>query len=62
MLYEVITRIVPSGATSPLNAAHRSAGARMVDFGGWEMPVNYGSQIEEHHLVRRAAGMRNNFV
>ncbi len=33
------------------------AGARMVDFGGWEMPVNYGSQIEEHHAVRRDAGM-----
>ena len=30
---------------------------RMVDFGGWDMPVNYGSQIEEHHAVRRDAGM-----
>jgi glycine cleavage system aminomethyltransferase T len=29
----------------------------MVDFGGWEMPINYGSQIEEHHKVRQAAGM-----
>jgi aminomethyltransferase len=29
----------------------------MVDFGGWDMPVNYGSQIEEHHAVRREAGM-----
>src|SRR5260221_12422609 len=43
--------------TTPLNAAHRAAGARMVDFGGWDMPVNYGSQIEEHHAVRRDAGM-----
>jgi aminomethyltransferase len=43
--------------TTPLNALHRAAGARMVDFGGWEMPVNYGSQIEEHHAVRRDAGM-----
>jgi aminomethyltransferase len=42
---------------TPLNAAHRAAGARMVDFGGWDMPVNYGSQIEEHHAVRSAAGM-----
>jgi aminomethyltransferase len=42
---------------TPLNAAHRAAGARMVDFGGWDMPVNYGSQIEEHHAVRRDAGM-----
>lgn len=29
----------------------------MVDFGGWDMPVNYGSQVEEHHIVRRSAGM-----
>ncbi len=36
---------------------HVAAGARMVDFGGWEMPLHYGSQIEEHHAVRRAAGM-----
>ena len=43
--------------TTPLNAVHRAAGARMVDFGGWDMPVNYGSQIEEHHAVRRDAGM-----
>jgi aminomethyltransferase len=42
---------------TPLNALHRAAGARMVDFGGWDMPVNYGSQIEEHHAVRRDAGM-----
>jgi aminomethyltransferase len=42
---------------TPLNAAHRAAGARMVDFGGWDMPVHYGSQIDEHHAVRRDAGM-----
>jgi aminomethyltransferase len=40
-----------------LNAAHRAHGAKMVDFGGWDMPINYGSQIEEHHQVRRDAGM-----
>jgi aminomethyltransferase len=40
-----------------LNALHRAAGAKMVDFGGWEMPLNYGSQIDEHHAVRRDAGM-----
>src|SRR6187455_872129 len=40
-----------------LNEAHRALGARMVDFGGWDMPINYGSQIDEHHAVRRAAGM-----
>ena len=43
--------------TTPLNAIHRESGARMVDFGGFDMPVNYGSQIDEHHAVRRDAGM-----
>jgi aminomethyltransferase len=43
--------------TTPLNALHRQLGARMVDFGGWDMPLHYGSQIEEHHAVRRACGM-----
>jgi aminomethyltransferase len=42
---------------TPLFEAHVAAGARMVDFGGWEMPINYGSQIEEHNKVRQAAGM-----
>ena len=39
-----------------LNATHRALGAKMVDFGGWDMPIHYGSQIEEHHAVRRDAG------
>jgi len=43
--------------TTPLHALHRAAGARMVDFGGWDMPLHYGSQIDEHHAVRRDAGM-----
>ena len=42
---------------TPLNSVHRAAGAKMVDFGGWDMPVNYGSQIEEHNAVRSDAGM-----
>jgi aminomethyltransferase len=42
---------------TPLFDSHVAAKARLVDFGGWEMPVNYGSQIEEHHSVRRDAGM-----
>jgi aminomethyltransferase len=42
---------------TPLNNAHRALGARMVDFGGWDMPVNYGSQIEEHNAVRTDVGM-----
>jgi aminomethyltransferase len=36
---------------------HRQMGGRMVSFGGWDMPLHYGSQLEEHHAVRRAAGM-----
>ncbi|MDZ4730236.1 MAG: glycine cleavage system aminomethyltransferase GcvT [Xanthomonadales bacterium] len=42
---------------TPLYKAHLAAAGRMVDFSGWEMPINYGSQIEEHHQVRRDAGM-----
>ncbi|MGB5132391.1 MAG: glycine cleavage system aminomethyltransferase GcvT [Steroidobacteraceae bacterium] len=42
---------------TPLYDLHVAAGARIVDFGGWGMPVVYGSQIEEHHAVRRDAGM-----
>ncbi len=40
-----------------LHQAHLDAGAKMVDFGGWDMPINYGSQIEEHHAVRQDKGM-----
>ena len=40
-----------------LNEAHRELDAKMVDFGGWDMPVNYGSQIDEHHQVRNDCGM-----
>jgi len=42
---------------TPLHDEHVVLGARMVDFGGWHMPLAYGSQIEEHHQVRRDAGM-----
>ncbi|MFV9474852.1 glycine cleavage system aminomethyltransferase GcvT [Advenella sp. RU8] len=42
---------------TPLHDTHLSLGAKMVDFGGWDMPVSYGSQIEEHHAVRNAVGM-----
>jgi aminomethyltransferase len=45
------------GSKTPLYDKHVEAGARMVDFGGWDMPLNYGSQKEEHHAVRRKAGM-----
>lgn len=43
--------------TTVLHAKHLESGAKMVDFHGWEMPINYGSQIEEHHAVRQDAGM-----
>jgi aminomethyltransferase len=42
---------------TPLHDTHVAAGAKIVDFAGWQMPINYGSQIEEHHVVRRDAGM-----
>jgi Glycine cleavage system T protein (aminomethyltransferase) len=44
-------------AKTLLNDSHRALGAKMVDFGGWDMPIHYGSQIDEHHLVRQQAGM-----
>ena len=42
---------------TPLNQVHRELGARMVDFGGWDMPVQYSGVIEEHVAVRQAAGL-----
>ncbi len=45
------------GSRTPLYATHVSLGAKIVDFGGWDMPIHYGSQIEEHHQVRRDCGL-----
>ena len=42
---------------TPLNGVHHRLGARMVDFGGWEMPLQYSSILEEHRAVRNAAGL-----
>lgn len=42
---------------TPLFDAHVAAGAKIVDFAGWDMPLHYGSQVEEHHKVRTDAGM-----
>lgn len=42
---------------TPLYARHLALGAKMVDFGGWDMPLHYGSQLQEHHQVRTAAGL-----
>lgn len=45
------------GKRTPLYNLHVEMGARMIDFSGWDMPLHYGSQIEEHHQVRQGAGM-----
>jgi len=45
------------GQKTPLYQQHVDAGARIVDFGGWDMPLHYGSQLDEHHAVRSQAGM-----
>lgn len=42
---------------TPLVQVHQSMGGKLVDFGGWSMPLHYGSQVEEHHYVRQSAGM-----
>ncbi|TFL13552.1 glycine cleavage system aminomethyltransferase GcvT [Pusillimonas caeni] len=47
----------PALRQTPLASRHLALGARMVDFGGWEMPIHYGSQLDEHHAVRQEAGM-----
>jgi aminomethyltransferase len=43
--------------TTALHSRHQALGAKLVDFGGWEMPIHYGSQLEEHHAVRSGCGM-----
>lgn len=45
------------GNKTALYATHQAMGGKLVDFGGWDMPLHYGSQIEEHHKVRQHAGM-----
>ena len=45
------------GNKTALYTTHQTMGGKLVDFGGWDMPLHYGSQIEEHHKVRQAAGM-----
>src|SRR5437016_10254031 len=42
---------------TPLNARHRASGARMVSFGGWDMPVEYSGIVQEHMAVRTRAGL-----
>lgn len=45
------------GFKTALYATHQASGGKLVDFGGWDMPLHYGSQIEEHNYVRQASGM-----
>jgi aminomethyltransferase len=52
-----MTQATTSLRTTPLNATHRKMGAKMVDFGGWDMPVQYSSLLEEHHAVRQRVGV-----
>jgi aminomethyltransferase len=42
---------------TPLNSVHRKLGAKMIDFGGWDMPVQYSGILDEHHAIRRAVGL-----
>ena len=45
------------GSRTPLFSEHERLGARLVPFGGWDMPLHYGSQLDEHHAVRQQAGV-----
>lgn len=45
------------GQRTPLYDLHLALGAKMVDFGGWDMPLHYGSQVDEHHQVRTDCGV-----
>src|SRR5215831_17510143 len=47
----------PALRATPLNSVHRSLGAKMVDFGGWDMPVQYSGIIDEHNAVRASVGV-----
>src|SRR4030095_3195043 len=47
----------PALRVTPLNSVHRALGAKMVDFGGWDMPVQYSGIIDEHNTVRNAVGL-----
>ena len=53
----MVTNAQHAPLTTPLHDSHALLGAKLVDFAGWDMPIHYGSQIEEHHAVRRDAGM-----
>src|SRR2546427_156667 len=52
-----MTEKLASLQATPLNAVHRRLGAKMVDFGGWDMPVQYSGILDEHHAVRKSVGL-----
>jgi aminomethyltransferase len=52
-----MTEPAASLKATPLNAVHRKMGAKMVDFGGWDMPVQYSGILDEHHAVRKNVGL-----
>src|SRR5579863_8191032 len=52
-----MSQAAPSLRTTPLHATHRRMGAKMVDFGGWDMPVQYSGLLDEHHTVRQKVGL-----
>ncbi len=52
-----MTQPTPALKATPLNTAHRKLGAKMVDFGGWDMPVQYSGVLEEHRTVRTSVGL-----
>src|SRR5258705_6817857 len=52
-----MTAASPELKRTPLNAIHRSLGAKMVDFGGWDMPVEYQGVLDEHRAVRQRVGL-----
>src|SRR6266540_2498813 len=47
----------PALRSTPLNSVHRALKAKMVDFGGWDMPVQYSGIIDEHNTVRNSVGL-----
>src|SRR5580700_8700293 len=52
-----MTQPTPALKATPLNAVHRRMGAKMVDFGGWDMPVQYSGILDEHNAVRKNVGL-----
>ena len=53
----VLTRLFNMSQRTPLHQSHLDANAKLVDFHGWELPIHYGSQIDEHLSVRKTSGM-----